>query len=264
MDRLKIVFFTNSTSQFSSAVLKALVDDDRFAVSHIIFFDTVAASRGRLLSVIKQHGLRKTTGKVIGLVANKVRTKLLGNRTAQDEIRYTRQLADAEIIPYSIVKSANDTEIVKLVREQDADLLLASSFNQILKAPMLETARAEAINIHMSLLPKYRGPAPAFWALFHDDDETGVTFHRMNVDIDEGDAIAQRSLPIEDDWDEEGLTKALFELAGRHVADVLAEVASGLANASHQDEDAASYFTFPTAAQRRELDVKLAQCRTSE
>ncbi len=253
MGRSRVVFFTNSTSQFSLPVLRSMVEDDRFDVCRVIFYDTVAASRGRLLAIVRQHGVRKTIAKVSGLAMNRVSSRLKRRQSKIDDAKYTRQYADSARIPYSIVESANDPDVVRLVREHDADFLVASSFNQILDAPMLQSPRLGAINIHLSLLPKYRGPAPAFWALYHGESETGVTFHYMDRGIDDGDVIAKRTLSIDSQWDELELTNELFDLASRHVCDVLEDAYSKRGRRQGQDEGAASYFTFPTPAQRREL-----------
>jgi methionyl-tRNA formyltransferase len=253
VDRARIVFFTNATSQLSLPVLKALQSSDVFDVVHVFFFDTIAASKGRLYSVIRRHGLKKTLKKIVEVIAAKLMPKLTG-RSAGDVMRSCRDYAVAADIPFSVVRSINDPSVVQAVSGLNPDLLVCCSFSQIMKSPILKTPRLAAVNIHPSLLPKYRGPLPSFWAIYNGEHESGVTFHLMQTGIDEGLILKQFSLPIDSKWNESELTSQLFELAAQQVATVLQEFLHGECTPVLQDETQATYFSFPTPKQRREFE----------
>ncbi|WP_432825694.1 methionyl-tRNA formyltransferase [Dactylosporangium sp. CA-092794] len=80
------------------------------------------------------------------------------------------------------------------------DLLVVYGFNWKLPASVLDTPRFGVVNVHMSLLPKYRGPAPVLWAIRNGDTEIGLTIHRMDERFDTGPVLAQRGgIPLDED-----------------------------------------------------------------
>lgn len=83
----------------------------------------------------------------------------------------------------------------RLTREQ-ADVLVVADFGQILSSPCLATTRHGGINVHASLLPKYRGAAPVAWAMYHGERQTGVSIIRMTPKLDAGGILLQAATPI--------------------------------------------------------------------
>ena len=77
------------------------------------------------------------------------------------------------------------------------DLIVVAAYGQILPAAILDLPRYGCINVHASLLPKYRGAAPIQWSILSDDSETGVTIMKMDAGLDTGDILTQRTVPIE-------------------------------------------------------------------
>ena len=247
----RVAFFTNATSTLSLPVLRALHESAELDVAHVFFFDTIAASRGRLWSVIKQHGLKKTLAKAADVLITKVSSLLPFGRAQSTTIKTSHDYAQSQGIPLSIVSSANAADTVAVARELQCDLLVSCSFSQIMRQSILDTPKIAAVNIHPSLLPKYRGPLPSFWVLKHRETESGVTFHLMDAKIDNGNVIEQFSLTIEQGWDEDELTGRLFAIAGEKAAGVLKRFVEGDSTPYAQDESAASYYSFPTATDRR-------------
>jgi methionyl-tRNA formyltransferase len=84
-----------------------------------------------------------------------------------------------------------DDAIADVSRDQP-DLVCVATFPRILPQALLSMARIGALNIHGSVLPRHRGPDPLFWTYFHGDQETGVTLHWMNAQVDAGNIVAQR------------------------------------------------------------------------
>src|SRR5581483_6464165 len=88
------------------------------------------------------------------------------------------------------------------------DFLFSFYFRSLIGAPLLDTARLGALNMHGSLLPRYRGRAPVNWAILHGEPETGATLHYMNARADAGDIVDQLAVPIlEDDEAREVFSK---------------------------------------------------------
>jgi len=101
-------------------------------------------------------------------------------------------------------------------------------FNWILPASVLAIPRLGAINIHSSLLPRYRGPAPVLWAIRNGDPTIGVTVHRMDAGVDTGPILAQRGdVPLDDDVTPDQLWPRLRPVLAAVLADALRKVAIG-------------------------------------
>jgi methionyl-tRNA formyltransferase len=124
------------------------------------------------------------------------------------------------------------------------DLLVVYGFNWKLPAAVLRTPRSGVINIHSSLLPRYRGPAPVLWAIRNGDAEIGLTVHRMDEQFDTGPILAQRGgIPLEEDV----TPQRLWPLIRPVLVDVLTVVLDQVANGAPgvpQDDAGASYAGF--------------------
>jgi len=107
----------------------------------------------------------------------------------------------------------------------DFQLLVACDYGQILSADTLAVAPLGGINLHASLLPKYRGAAPINWAVYHGDAETGVTVLHMTARLDSGPSLVQRRTPIGPDEDAVQLEKRLSEIGVDAVREALDMIA---------------------------------------
>ena len=99
-------------------------------------------------------------------------------------------------IPCDRDAAANSALFVEMVRACEPDFLFSFYYRDVLSAEVLKCARRSAINLHGSLLPKYRGRAPVNWAIINGEKETGATLHYMTARPDAGDIIGQRSVVI--------------------------------------------------------------------
>lgn len=129
----------------------------------------------------------------------------------------------------------NAAESIAELAECQADLFIVADYGQILSDDALGTARLGGINIHGSLLPKYRGAAPVNWAVYHGDRETGVTVIQMTRGLDAGPSLSQESVVIGDDETAETLEPRLAELGVTLTLDVVDALAADHAEATAQD-----------------------------
>lgn len=113
--------------------------------------------------------------------------------------RGMKEIAAAAGVPVFQPASVNAPEGVAMVRGLKPDLLVVAAYGQILSRDVLAIPAAGAINVHGSLLPKYRGAAPVAWAILNGETETGVTIIRMSVGLDAGDMLARATVPVGDD-----------------------------------------------------------------
>ena len=82
------------------------------------------------------------------------------------------------------------------MRDLNPDLFITASYGQIIKQNILDIPKHGTVNVHASLLPKYRGPAPIQWAIMNGETETGITIMQTALGVDTGDIYFQRKLPI--------------------------------------------------------------------
>ncbi len=146
-----------------------------------------------------------------------------------------RALATERGTPVHDPESANSVTARMVLAAYQPDLLVVCDYGQILKPAVLEIARLGGINLHASLLPKYRGAAPINWALYHGETETGVTVIHMTPQLDAGPAIAQAKTPIGRDESAEELEPRLAELGAPLVIRSIEALESGTAQPIAQD-----------------------------
>lgn len=115
------------------------------------------------------------------------------------------------------------------------DLLAVAAYGRILGKDLLTLAPHGAINVHGSLLPRYRGAAPIQWAVANGDRETGVTIMQMDEGLDSGDILLQRALPIGPDDTAESLSPRLAALGGGALVEALALLEGGKLTPVRQD-----------------------------
>ena len=134
-----------------------------------------------------------------------------------------------------------DGEALGIVQALSPQLIVVAAYGKILPEEILNAPRYGAINVHSSLLPKYRGAAPINWAILDGETETGVSIMYMVRELDAGDVITQRRTPIGEDEDALALTGRLAELGAQALSDTVAALAAGAAERTPQDESRQTY-----------------------
>jgi len=104
----------------------------------------------------------------------------------------------ANQVGMTVKKPINDAEVSRILIEDKIDLLITIAYGHILSGSVLEIPTYGCINLHFSLLPKYRGAAPVQWALLNGDNETGVSVFKLEIGMDTGPIFAQKAVPISD------------------------------------------------------------------
>jgi len=106
------------------------------------------------------------------------------------------ELATLHGIPTITPDNPNMPEVVAQIRALEPDLFFSFYYREMLKSELLEIPKRGALNMHGSLLPKFRGRVPVNWAIIHGETETGATLHYMTEKPDNGDIVAQQAVPI--------------------------------------------------------------------
>ena len=164
----------------------------------------------------------------------------------------TKQLALGHGIPVHTPKTLRDGAFMRLLREYDPELIAVVAYGKILPPAVLEYPKYGCVNVHVSLLPKYRGAAPMQRAIMEGESETGVTIMYMDEGLDTGDIISAEAFPIGDTDDFETVHDRSAELGARMLSEVIDAIADGTATRTKQDSSLASY-----AAKVEKQDAKI-------
>lgn len=258
---MRIAFLTNKTAVVSMPVFEKLVWGNDVVLAHTFFYDTISVGRGSPLAVLSQFGFRRIASKVFEALASNLRRRLGKRlRTKWLRARSPFELAVINNLPHSTITNMNDPATIAFLRGLNVDVLLVCVCKNILSREVLSMPNVKFVNIHASLLPRYRGPTPTFWMLYHGEQETGVTFHWMTPRIDDGLILAQQSMALDHHQSEFQIEQKVFQLAATLVDDILRNLGSGhLHRASLAPQMKSSYHTFPTSIQRKELKRNLAR-----
>jgi len=138
--------------------------------------------------------------------------------------------------------SVNGPEVVAEIARLAPDMIFSFYFREILSREILALPSQGALNLHGSLLPRYRGRCPVNWVLVHGETETGVTLHYMEPKPDTGDIVAQRAVPIADEDTALTLNRKLGGAARALLRESFPRLVAGTAPRIPQDHARASYF----------------------
>lgn len=152
------------------------------------------------------------------------------------------ELAALHGIPVITPDNPNTPEVVAQIRALQPDFFFSFYYREMLKRELLEIPKRGALNMHGSLLPKYRGRVPVNWAIIHGETETGSTLHYMTEKPDNGDIVAQQAVPILPDDTALQVFQKVTVAAEIALNGVLPALLAGTARAVKQDLSKGAYF----------------------
>jgi methionyl-tRNA formyltransferase len=151
-----------------------------------------------------------------------------------------KELARQKNVPIFQPESINTPESAELLRSLKPDLLVVAAYGQILSREILEVPTQGGINVHASLLPKYRGAAPIAWAIYRGESESGVTIIRMSTGLDAGDMLAQEATPIGPEETSGELETRLSQIGARLAVQIIEQMSVGPVAGKPQDKSQAT------------------------
>jgi methionyl-tRNA formyltransferase len=202
MTSLRIVFF--GTPEFAVPSLRALLDGE---------------------------------DEVVGVVCQPDKPSGRGHKLATSPVK---DLATAHALPVLQPPKLRTEDALTPLRELQPDLIVVAAYGKILPPSILTLPRLGCINVHASLLPKYRGAAPIQWAILRGETVTGITIMQMNEGMDTGDILLQRETPIGDDETYGELQARLANLGAVALRQALSSLKRGELRPRPQDDAAAT------------------------
>lgn len=141
-----------------------------------------------------------------------------------------------------LVRTRPDDEVMSRLKEADPDIIVANNWRTWIPPEIFTLPHHGTLNVHDSLLPAYAGFSPLIWALINGENEVGVTAHMMNSELDAGDIVLQRSVPVGPTDTSTDLFHKTVDLIGPITIDALALIAAGRTSWTKQDRSKASFF----------------------
>ena len=152
-----------------------------------------------------------------------------------------KQTAKANGIPVYQPRTLRDGSSDELIKSLAPDIIVVVAYGCIIPPQLLHVAKYGCINLHVSLLPKYRGSAPIQWAVLNGDAETGVSIMYMAEELDAGDVILTAKTPIDPEEDLPSLWDRLAKAGAEALAEALPLLAAGTAPRTPQDNTQATF-----------------------
>ncbi len=170
---------------------------------------------------------------VVAVVCQPDRPKGRGRKVFPPPVKMVAEAAD---IPVLQPKKVKTDEFLEEIRSYEPDLIVVAAYGRILPGPLLNLPPLGTINVHGSLLPKYRGAAPIQWSILNGDKETGVTIMQMDEGMDTGDILLPGRLPIEPTDTSGSLAEKMSDLGGKLLIEALEKLKKGELPPQKQDE----------------------------
>lgn len=177
---------------------------------------------------------------IMSVVTQPDRPKGRGNKLLQTPVK---EYALAQGLTVYQPQKVKTPEFVELLHELQPELIVVAAFGQFLSKEILELPKYGCINVHASLLPKYRGAAPIQYAIIKGEKESGVTIMQMDIGMDTGAMLDKVVVPIAENTTMGELHDALREQGAALLLEVIDKIATGTAVAEPQDNEQATYAT---------------------
>lgn len=162
-----------------------------------------------------------------------------GHKLTPPPVKVVAQKNGIPVFQFDKIKSPQG---VAALKQLAPDIVITAAFGQILSKEILDIPKLGCINVHASLLPKYRGAAPIQWTIINGEKTTGVTIMYMDVGLDTGDIISTKSVEITDDMTGGVLYDTLAHIGADLLVSTLKDIESGTASRTKQVESDSSYF----------------------
>ncbi len=183
------------------------------------------------------EGLFEDGWNVVGAVTQPDRPRGRGRRVTPTPVS---QVAQAHGILVLQPKKIRDGVFLEDLTDLQPDMIVVAAYGRILPADVLNLPPLGCYNVHASLLPAYRGPAPVRWAIINGEETTGITIFRMDEGMDTGDVLTSHALAIGPNETAGMLTERLARLAARTLTPALRDIVSGSARFVPQEHEKAT------------------------
>ena len=175
---------------------------------------------------------------VIAVVCQPDKPSLRGNKVVFSPVKQLAIKNNIKVFQYEKISRDGVEELKSL----QPDLMVTAAYGQILSQEVIDIPKFGIINVHGSLLPKYRGSSPIQWALINGEKETGVTIAQTEKGLDTGDILLQETIKIEETDNSETLFEKLSELGSKLLIKAVLKIQNGTITRTKQNENESTYY----------------------
>ncbi|MCI5192052.1 MAG: hypothetical protein D3915_02835 [Candidatus Electrothrix sp. AU1_5] len=250
---MKIVLVTQEDHFVIPQNINKIIALDNITVELIVNIDSKGTLVNKKAFFIQGFGLLQSAKMGFRLVGHKLIERLdrmSGWRLLQ-EPKSVRAVAGHNAIRCRTTDNPNNDDVLQELRQLAPDLIVSFSAPCVFHPPLLSIPKNGCINLHCSFLPHYAGLLPSFWALFHNETETGTTIHYMDDRIDNGSILAQEKVAITKNTTMFELIRETKAVGGDLVCKVIKDIQSGHVTAIPNNANKDAYFSWPTVEQMR-------------
>ena len=190
------------------------------------------------ISAVCLRELIASDNEIVAVVTGKDKPRGRGNVMTPTPVK---ALAIEHSLPVYTPDSLKTEDFMELLREINPELIAVVAYGKILPKSVLDFPKHGCVNVHVSLLPKYRGAAPMQRAIIEGERETGVTIMYMAEGVDTGDIITAESFPIGPEDDFEAIHDRSAEVGGKLLVKTIADIGNGTATRTPQDHSRATH-----------------------
>ena len=211
----------------------------------IVLFGSEGGFSRPVLAQLLVHNVTVAAVVMPGMVMARVGDGFPVRVEQQDERSGLAGLAAEMQVPVVRIRDCHERRLLDELAALDIDVLLVACFPWKLPRPVRQLPRLACWNLHPSLLPAYRGPAPLFWQLRNGETNTGITLHEVAERLDAGNIVARLAQPLPATTNADDLDKWVAGAGVNLFIEALARRRSGYLQTIPQDESAASYYPDP-------------------
>ncbi len=198
----------------------------------IVFMGTPEIATGCLQKIIDEKH------EVVGVVTQPDKPQNRGKKLGMPPVK---ELALKYDIPVHQPLKAREESFIETIKELNPDVIVVVAFGQILPKAILDIPELGCINVHVSLLPKYRGAAPINWVIINGEDKTGVTTMYMDEGLDTGDMILKTEFKLDDEINAGELHDKMMEIGAQTLKETLDLIEKGCAPREKQNHEEFTY-----------------------
>lgn len=250
---MNVVVITQEDRLYIPRNVEMICEEPGISVREIIVLDARGAldnMRGRLLRWFGPAGCARMGLRVARAAALDALSRATGDRLFRAPTSL-RAVAGRHGIPFRVETDANAPELLRRLRGYDPDVVVSFSAPQVFREELLRLPRLGCLNLHCSLLPKYRGLLPSFWVLYHAEPASGATVHLMDCEIDNGGILRQVEVDIRGFRSMHQVLAATKRAGGELMLQTLREMRGGPVPVRENPTGEGAYFTWPTDEQAR-------------
>lgn len=174
---------------------------------------------------------------IVGVVCQEDKPNLRGNKIEISPVKAFAQREGLKVFQFKKIKDGG----VEVLKKLKPELLVVVSYGQILPQEIINLAPLGIINVHASLLPKYRGCSPIISAILNGEKKTGVTIMRIVKEVDAGDMLLQREVEILEDDNAKTLSERLSKVGADLLVEAVKQIEAGTTVETHQDPKLATF-----------------------